>query len=240
MHTLILILLLLLVHPGIQEKTALQRPVQKIRLVLQHRVGREPLVLGNSYRNVLGDTITIYKFKYYLSNFAVTDSSGNTVRLPLQYRLVDEADAASKTIELSVPVDRIRDIRFMIGVDSTRNVSGIQEGALDPLKGMFWTWNTGYIMAKLEGSSPSSKIAMQSFTYHIGGYRAPYATMRWVTLPAGNRNTNKLAVVVDINQWFKHKTALSIAKTPVCHSPGELASQIADNISGMFSNDSNP
>jgi hypothetical protein len=42
-------------------------------LVLQfhHVIGDDSLALGNEYTNILGDTITIQKFRYYLSNFAV-------------------------------------------------------------------------------------------------------------------------------------------------------------------------
>jgi len=38
---------------------------------------------------------------------------------------------------------------------------------------MFWTWNSGYIMAKLEGTSPVSSQPNNKFEYHIGGFREP-------------------------------------------------------------------
>jgi hypothetical protein len=69
-----------------------------------------------------------------------------------------------------------------LGVDSIRNVSGIQTGALDPLKGMFWTWNSGYVMAKLEGSSESSNSAGNRFTYHIGGFRPGMNVLKTIDL----------------------------------------------------------
>jgi hypothetical protein len=62
----------------------------------------------------------------------------------------------------------ITGIRFLLGVDSARNVSGIQTGALDPARGMFWTWNSGYVMAKIEGSSPSAHVpAICSLTISV-------------------------------------------------------------------------
>jgi hypothetical protein len=45
--------------------------------------------------------------------------------------------------ELNTSLKNITAIKFLLGVDSLKNVSGIQTGALDPAKGMFWTWNTG-------------------------------------------------------------------------------------------------
>jgi hypothetical protein len=238
MNTLLLNLLMMLsalTGPLYESRNAGER---ELVLVLEHVIGNEKLILGNACVNIAGDTITVQKFKYYLSNFSVTDDQGKTTVLPPSYFLVDEADASSKTILLTVPGGKISSIRFMIGVDSAMNVSGIQQGALDPLKGMFWTWNTGYIMAKLEGSSPSSRIAAHSFTYHVGGYRQPYSTMRWVELVIPGKDT--VHIQADINRWFKAANELSIAATPVCHSTGAMAARIADNFSTMFSVATNP
>jgi hypothetical protein len=124
-----------------------------------------------------------------------------------------------------------------LGVDSIRNVSGIQTGALDPLHGMFWTWNSGYIMAKLEGVSESANTAGHSFTFHVGGFRTGMNTTRMIDLklmPA-SENVHEIQINTDINQWFKSRTELKIAETPVCHTPGTLAMRIADNFSTMFS-----
>ncbi len=210
-------------------------PQRTLVLNFQHTIGKEELVLGNTFINSVGDTISVQKFKYYLSNFSVTDEKGKEIRLPAAYFLVDETDPSSKTITLTIPDINIKSIRFMLGVDSIKNVSGIQTGALDPLKGMFWTWNSGYIMAKLEGTSASSRIAGQSFAYHIGGFRTPMHTMRTVDLAIENPQSKEIRVKADINHWFKNRSELRIGETPVCHSPGPLAVRIADNYSAMFS-----
>lgn len=214
------------------------RPVAQRTLLLsfQHVIGADELVLGNSFVNSMGDTISIQRFKYYLSNFAVTDDKGNTIPLPDTYFLVDEADPSSKTITLTIPDIPVTGIRFLIGVDSVKNVSGVQSGVLDPLKGMFWTWNTGYVMAKLEGHSSSSTIAGRSFTYHIGGFRTPMNVLRPVefSLKENDRAKN-ISIKADIDRWFSGRSGLKIAETPVCHSPGPLAMKIADNYSVMFS-----
>ena len=211
-------------------------PKRSLQLIFTHMIGKEPLVLGNACTNISGENMIVQKFKYYISNFSVTDNKGKIIRLPPKYFLVDEADSLSKIISLMVPDIAISKISFLLGVDSIRNVSGIQTGALDPLKGMFWTWNSGYIMAKLEGSSASSKIAGHSFTYHIGGFRQPMNTIRVISLDLPqNKKAKELCISADINQWFKSKSVLRITETPVCHDPGALAMKIADNYSTMFS-----
>ncbi len=211
-------------------------PKRQLQLIFTHMIGKEHLVLGNTFTNIFGENIIVQKFKYYISNFSVTDNTGKITRLPPKYFLVDETDSLSKIISLVVPDIAISKISFLLGVDSIRNVSGIQTGALDPLKGMFWTWNSGYIMAKLEGSSTSSTIAGHYFAYHIGGFKHPMNTVRIIDLDVSQNNRCiEMNISADINQWFKSKSVCKISETPVCHSPGALAMKIADNYSTMFS-----
>jgi hypothetical protein len=210
---------------------------KQLSLIFHHKAGNEELVLGNAYITPLGEKITVQKFRYYISNVSVTDKQGKTSILPVDYFLVDEADSLSRTIHLSVPDNAISSIQFLLGVDSIRNVSGVQTGALDPMKGMFWTWNSGYIMAKLEGVSESSTIAGHYFTYHIGGFKGANNTLKTIslTLPQSTTAVQEVHINADINTWFKNSSDIRTSETAVCHMPGPLAKKIADNYNAMFS-----
>lgn len=210
---------------------------QKITLHFEHIIGDQKLTLELPYKNIIGENIVIEKFKYYLSHFAVEDISGKITKLPVQYYLIDEADSLSKSISLTAPLSAIKSIHFLIGVDSVKNVSGAQIGALDPSNGMFWTWNSGYIMAKLEGTSDVSTTQGHRFIYHIGGYKKGQNVARKIMLPISimDKNISEIIITADINQWFISKTSLRIADTPVCQVPGSLAVRIADNYQHMFS-----
>jgi len=212
-------------------------PQQQLSVIFHHALGGNKLVLGDPCKNILGENIIIEKFKYYVSNFSVTDNNGKLIKLPARYFLVDEADSLSKTITITIPDIAIKSIHFLLGVDSIRNVSGIQTGALDPLRGMFWTWNSGYIMAKLEGSSEASGAQGHYFTYHIGGFKNGMNATRMIelALPQNGKPLHEINIIAEINQWFKSKSELKIAETPICHSPGALAVRIADNYCTMFS-----
>ena len=218
------------------------KPQRMVTLIFEHRIGDQLLVLENPATNIFGETITIERFRYYLSHFSITDRQGKTTVLPIQYFLIDEADSLSKKIVLTIPDIPIAAIHFLLGVDSLRNVSGIQTGALDPAKGMFWTWNSGYVMAKLEGTAAVSTSPGHRFTYHVGGFRTGMNTTRMIDLAiedSTKQSLPQLHITADINRWFKGKTELRIAATPVCHSPGELAMRIADNYSSLFSINTN-
>jgi hypothetical protein len=216
---------------------------QQVQLEISHVVGRQPMQLRKAYyTNAAGDTFNITLFKYYLSNFSLTDNNGGKVALAPAYFLISEDSTASKKIVLQqCPEGTYTALSFMIGVDSVLNFSGPQSGALDPLYGMFWTWNSGYIMAKLEGTSPSSRLPNHMLQFHIGGYRAPHVTQRLVTLPLpsplviSQQRQPRVSLEADAMNWFNGPYAVSFRQMAGFMTPGTPADRIADNYQHMFS-----
>lgn len=203
----------------------------------RHRVGAKELQLfDETYTNAFGEPFVVSKFKYYISHITVTDINNRETALPNDYYLVNEEDSTSKVIQLPAAAP-LASISFMIGVDSARNVAGVQTGSLDPVNAMFWTWNSGYVFAKLEGQSDASAAPAHSFSWHVGGFRQKENACRKITLLLQKEINHRNVIVVnaDILKWFDAVHPLKIAGTPVCHQPGALAMQIADNYSAMFS-----
>ncbi|MBC7722784.1 MAG: hypothetical protein H7068_12220 [Pedobacter sp.] len=211
---------------------------QKLTLLFKNKVGNEVLVLGKSYKNPFGEDIIINKFKYYISNILLVDDKGKSTSIAKNFFLIDEADSASKTIQLLVNFSQIKEIYFLLGVDSIRNISGVQTGALDPMNGMFWTWNSGYIMAKLEGVSSVAKVPGNLFSQHIGGFKNGENAAREIKLTVDSwrlTGGNSITIEANINKWFQSISLIKISEHPICHSPGELAMKFADNYATMFS-----
>ena len=210
---------------------------KKVTIYFENKIGIDPLILGNPVKNINGEEMRIERYKYYISHLTVTDIKGNTQMVSSQYYLIDESDSSSKKIKLDLPAGNIKSIHFLLGVDSIRNVSGVQTGVLDPLQGMFWTWNSGYIMAKLEGVSASANTPGNRFTYHIGGFKTGMNTVKEIDLALPNTSgpLQEIHISADINHWFRGNTIVKIAETPICHTPGALAVKIADNYMTMFS-----
>lgn len=217
-----------------------------LKIEFESMVDTSTLVLDTqNYINASGDTFTVSRFKYYISNIKLTKSDNTVFTETESYHLVDEATAASKTITIAnVPVGNYTAISFMIGVDSTRNVSGSQTGDLDPAKGMFWSWNSGYIMAKFEGNSPSSTASNQGLVFHVGGFSGANSVLKTVS-PSFNGAvagvsgtvTPEIHIKADLMQWFKSPTNISFGVTNTIHMPGAAAKSIADNYADMFSVD---
>lgn len=209
---------------------------EKVTLVFKHKVGKQSLVLFDSlYTNNFNEPFIVNKLKYYISK--ITFHSKGKVETDKQYYLIDANDNNTHSISLSTNLYNIEAISFTIGVDSLKNTEGVQTGALDPMNGMFWTWNSGYIYAKLEGQSDSSKAASNYFTYHIGGYKAHENAVETVYLkiPQPTTQTKKIVIDADVLKWFDGVSAIKISQTQICHQPGKLAQQIAKNYATMFS-----
>jgi hypothetical protein len=119
-----------------------------------------------------GATLNFNTLNYYISNISLRRVDGSWWTEEESYHLVTVSSEETKpTFKLEdIPVGEYDAIRYTIGVDSTRNVSGAQVGALDPANGMFWSWNTGYIFVKAEGNFTNDGNS-GSFTYHLGGFR---------------------------------------------------------------------
>jgi hypothetical protein len=206
-----------------------------------------PLVFGKTYTNYFKEKYTPTAFKFYVHAFAMINVDSNRVFRTVsdKYYLVDFADSASTEIKVAILPYVYNRISFTIGVDSAQNVSGAQTDALDPAKGMFWTWNTGYIMAKLEGTSPASSQAGK-FEYHIGGFQGADNVIKTVTLlfPYAQNldlkpgKTSEMFITADANDWFYNPHDIKIAANPVISTPGNLATQVAENYSKMFTVDS--
>lgn len=138
-----------------------------LTLQFNHLFGSKPLKYApDSFFSAAGDTIKITKLAYYISNITLENEAGVKTNLNT-YHLINESVSSSKKITLSnIPGGKYKSISFMLGIDSIRNHSGMQDGDLDPAYGMFWTWNTGYIFFRLIGRFGK---ADKPISYDVGG-----------------------------------------------------------------------
>jgi len=213
---------------------------------LDHLFGSEEFHLDSTYSNALTQPFTPSMLKYYVSNVTLIGTDNVEYKLPDNYFLVNLSDPESAVLNLTgLKSGTYRAIQFLVGVDSTRNVSGAQTGALDPGKGMFWDWNTGYVFFKMEGTSPVIPGASQFFEYHIGGFQGANNNIRQVNFDfngdilnlAVNRHP-EVHVIVDVQQAFYDPTIIDFTTFPSSVvMPGPDATVIADNYRDMFSYD---
>lgn len=208
-----------------------------IKITFNNTVDNERMQLGNTYHNQFSEEYTLRNFKYYISNISLKAMDGKTTLFP-EAHLINEADSSSKIVTITAEAGSFTSISFLIGVDSIYNVSGTQTGELDPEKGMFWTWNSGYIVAKLEAISLVSTAPNNNVTYHIGGFKTGQNVSRLIMLQLPgvkqNKTISEMIIEADADKWFSGVHSLKISEHAVCTTPGQLALQYADNYAAMF------
>jgi hypothetical protein len=213
----------------------------KVMIIFENVVNDLRLQLDSTtYTNPFNEKYTVSKFKYYISNIYLANGT-KIVFEKNSYHLIDEKYDESKTVQINLPVGNYKKICFTLGVDSIKNISGAQTGALDVINDMFWTWNNGYVMLKLEGNSPASNIINNKIEYHIGGFKEPYNAIKKfeLALPQFPIVIKKNTIVnfiiqVNVNTLWGNKNEIRFSQSPACTLPGVLAKSIADNYQNIF------
>ncbi|MFZ9976503.1 MAG: MbnP family protein [Candidatus Kapaibacteriota bacterium] len=141
-------------------------PVFSRDLSIIPMIGKNHITL-NTPINSLDDTLRITACKLYIS-------------IPCSTKHIIHVLDIEETLTCSIP-DEAETVIF--GIDSMHTVNTDFTDALDPIHGMFWTWNSGYINVKIEGISRKSIQNGNIFQIHLGGYLSPYSTAFSIRIP---------------------------------------------------------
>ena len=213
-----------------------------LKVEFHNMVDAEALELGKSYTNPNAETYSVSKFNYFISNIVLTKNDNSTIKIKNFYQIIKQSDNTSWTFTLNdIPNGSYKSIKVMMGVDSARNRSGAQTGALDVGDDMYWGWNQGYIFLKLEGTAPTSTLSNNGIEYHMGGYGGVNKTQREYVINfvaeeavVSGTTTPTLSLQVNVNELFKSPTVISFATDPSVVVPGTKAKMIADNYADMI------
>ena len=178
--------------------------------------------------------IYIVAIKFYISELEIEYKDDVTNRVKDSYYLIDvfKSTTLNKTFQSS-HTTKLKSISFSLGVNENLNESGALSGDLDPVNGMYWTWQSGYINLKIEGESPSCSTRKNRFTFHIGGYKQPYQTLRKLRFPVNN-TAAELVINIDVSKFMN---AIDLKDTNSIMIPGEKVYSMMNTAVKMFSTD---
>ncbi|MEM8889523.1 MAG: MbnP family protein [Bacteroidota bacterium] len=175
--------------------------------------------------------IDIETFKLYISDIEFLHKDQVVYRLKKKHHLLDLEKPESFSISLdNGPLIDADKIRFSLGIDSLTNVSGAFGGDLDPTNGMYWTWQSGYINLKIEGSSSLCPARHNRFQFHVGGYQQPFNSLRKLELAIAD--PEDIQVHIYLEQFIE---AVDIQENYQVMSPNQQAIELANLISSIFS-----
>jgi hypothetical protein len=204
---------------------------ETITLLFHSMYSNFPMLLENSYKLNASDSIKIESLKFYISEIELSDNEKMIWEEKNSFHLIDAANEQSLSVFLQIPQEvYFTKIKFNLGIDSITNVSGAMGGDLDPTRGMYWTWQSGYINFKLEGKCNLCRTRNNEFQFHLGGYQYPYNSLQAVIL-----NTEKKEIInidIDIQKII---SGINFSELNHIMSPGKEAVEFSRNATKLFS-----
>lgn len=162
----------------------------------------------------------IQTLKFYISNLSFLDSNETLFQPKTQFYLIDFEEPSIHHIDIGFPENFTPSaLQFTLGIDSATNVAGVMGEALDPMKGMYWTWQSGYINFKIE---------TPQLIYHIGGYSPPFNCAREISIENIGLSST---IGIDIDALLADRPA--DAPTNIM-SPNIFAVNVANKLSTLF------
>ena len=98
-----------------------------LTIEFDNSVNGDDLLLGtSSYTNSNGETLTINRFNYIVSNFVLIDAEGNEYVYPKDdsYFVVSEEEAMNEVVLENIPAGDYVAMRFGVGVDQEKYLQG--------------------------------------------------------------------------------------------------------------------
>ena len=174
----------LLFYWGFQSLILDAQDLNSISITFQPLFGNSQVQLNEKYFKFSnGDSIQFQSLQFYVSEIAFFNNEDLIYREENSFHLVNATEPKTQQINFSLPgTTAATHLNFNLGIDSVTNVSGAMGGDLDPTKGMYWTWQSGYINFKLEGKSNRCKTRNNEYQFHLGGYQFPLNSIQKISL----------------------------------------------------------
>ena len=188
---------------------------------------KKALELQHVYLNQNNDSISFSTLKIYFSDFRFKDKISGRITSIDTLIFYDLADSSTHSFFNDLNLSNYECVAFTLGLDSSKNVSGELENAYDPLLGMYWAWNTGYINLKIMGESSAVPTNSHEFEFHLGGYRSPFATAQTIQI-----DLNDQYIYFDLEKLFSE--SINLTKNHHIMLPCKDAFLISQGISACF------
>jgi len=180
------------------------------------------------YINSNGDTLSISKLKYYISNIVLKNSSDNWEEKD-SYHLIDELDKNTSNFTMNADVGEYDELLFSIGIDSLHNLSDSTNGDIDPGTGMFWGMTFNYRFLSMEGMYGSNLD--NGYVFHIGGnehYKNTVHNLSLIPVIVREGETTKVSISVNMLSIFDSPNVIDLTQVNNITVP-EGASVISGN-----------
>jgi cytochrome c peroxidase len=191
------------------------------------------------YQSSAGETFSITRVSYLVSDFALQRNDGSWLELFNSVAWFDyEQNRDSKRLE--IPAGEYRSLRFLAGLNTNLNHADVAKfpasHPLNPnLNGLHWSWQGGYIFLALEGLWRNAGGELDGWAYHLA--RDTNAVCITLAAPLLVTNETKLELDFDLATVLNAPSPLAFAKDgSSTHSrDGDpVAAALKKNLLGAF------
>lgn len=207
---------------------------QNVSLKINHQLGAAAFAMNQAATNDLGNSFTLTRLEYYISEIKLIHDGGTITDVPNTYILVDAASPTNVGLG-SFNITSLEGISFGIGVEAPiNNADPSLQATSHPLApkspSMHWGWASGYRFVALEGNTGTNMS--QIFQIHALGNRN-YNTQSIVT---GGTLQNGIVVVELTADYTQALSAITVNSNLLYHGEfNEGATLLSNFQTGVFS-----
>ena len=192
------------------------------------------------YHNSAGETFSITRVSYLVSDFALQRNDGSWMEISNSVAWLD-FDANRNSIWLDkIPAGEFCSVRFLVGLNTNLNHADIAQfpanHPLNPnLNGLHWSWQGGFIFLAIEGLWRNANGELDGWAYHLA--RDTNATRITLAAPIVVTNETKLEMDFDFATLLNAPRPLAFGKNgSSTHSrDGDpISATLVANLPGAF------
>ena len=212
-----------------------------LRIEISPRVAGEIIQPASlRYTSSAGETFSITRVSYLLSEFALQRTDGSWLELTNSAAWLDLEQNRNSFLLENIPPGEFRSVRFAVGLAPGLNHAAPDQfpagHPLNPaLNNLHWSWQGGYIFMAIEGLWRNSSGALDGWAYHLA--RDTNATRITLSAPVVLTNETRLELDFDLGALLNAPRPISFAKDgSSTHSrDGDpIAAALVANVPGAF------
>lgn len=207
---------------------------QNVSLKINHNLGNASFAFNQTAMNDLGNSFTVTRLQYYISEIKLTHDGGIVTNVPNTYILVDASTSTNVALG-SFNITNLESISFGVGVEAPMNNADPNlHPSTHPLApkspSMHWGWSAGYRFVAFEGKTGTNMS--QNWQIHALGNRN-YRSQNIVT--SGNLQNGVLIAELDAD-YTQGLAGITVNSNLLTHGEyNEAATLLANFQSGVFS-----
>jgi hypothetical protein len=207
------------------------------------------LVLGTANAaNTNGESITVTRFSYIVSNFRLVNKEGEEYTFPKDegYFIINQEEESDEVSLPEIPAGEYTTLKFGIGVDQEKYLQGAEgQGnflTLAEESNMMWSWQAGYKFLNFEGTFTSQTVTEPTdFKIHMGSHGSSLDNYKEVSLSlpmnvrVGDGVDSNIHLKIDASKILVGATtSIELTEKSVIMVDEIKSPQIAVNTSQMF------